>query len=114
MSGMGHAMQGAQMNSMPGQPTSVMGPAGDSAPRMPMAGVPTPMGATSSIPQGQMSASAGDMSRGPFTQGQLQQLRAQIYAYKMLARNQAIPDQLRQAIEGKRGPNVYQRPGTKR
>ncbi len=37
-----------------------------------------------------------------FNQGQLNQLRAQIMAYKLLARNQQIPDNLRMALEGKR------------
>ncbi len=37
-----------------------------------------------------------------FNQGQLSQLRAQIMAYKLLSRNQPIPDNLRMAVEGKR------------
>ncbi|XP_069623239.1 transcription activator BRG1 isoform X1 [Ranitomeya imitator] len=38
----------------------------------------------------------------PFNQNQLHQLRAQIMAYKMLARGQPIPDQLQMAVQGKR------------
>lgn len=47
-----------------------------------------------------------------FSQNQLQQLRAQIFAYKMLSRNQPLPDHIRLAAEGKR-PFVpmHQRPG---
>ena len=36
------------------------------------------------------------------TPTQMQQLRAQIMAYRYLSRNQPLPDQLRLAIEGKR------------
>lgn len=39
-----------------------------------------------------------------FNQPQLSQLRAQIMAYKFLARNQSIPENLRAAVEGKRPP----------
>lgn len=39
-----------------------------------------------------------------FNQSQLSQLRAQIMAYKFLARNQSIPENLRNAVEGKRPP----------
>ena len=39
-----------------------------------------------------------------FNQAQLSQLRAQIMAYKFLARNQTIPENLRAAVEGKRPP----------
>ncbi|CAL8273596.1 unnamed protein product [Gadus morhua 'NCC'] len=38
----------------------------------------------------------------PFNQTQLQQLRAQIMAYKMLARGQPLPDHLQMAVQGKR------------
>uniref|UniRef100_A0A8C2D612 SWI/SNF related, matrix associated, actin dependent regulator of chromatin, subfamily a, member 4a n=1 Tax=Cyprinus carpio TaxID=7962 RepID=A0A8C2D612_CYPCA len=38
----------------------------------------------------------------PFNQNQLHQLRAQIMAYKMLARGQALPDHLQMAVQGKR------------
>ena len=38
----------------------------------------------------------------PFNQNQLQQLRAQIMAYKMLARGQPLPDHLQMAVQGKR------------
>ena len=45
-----------------------------------------------------------------FSQGQLHQLRAQIMAYKLLARNSTISEPLRLAVEGKR-PMSYNRPG---
>lgn len=38
----------------------------------------------------------------PFNQNQLHQLRAQIMAYKMLARSQALPEHLQMAVQGKR------------
>ncbi|XP_045577251.1 transcription activator BRG1 [Salmo salar] len=38
----------------------------------------------------------------PFNQNQLHQLRAQIMAYKMLARSQPLPDHLQMAVQGKR------------
>ena len=49
----------------------------------------------------------------PFNAVQLQQLRAQIMAYKLLSRTQPIPESLRIAVEGKRLVGAYpQRPGT--
>lgn len=46
----------------------------------------------------------GQQNRGPtpFNQNQLHQLRAQIMAYKMLARGQPLPDHLQMAVQGKR------------
>ncbi|MGH0168795.1 UNVERIFIED_CONTAM: hypothetical protein FKN15_055359 [Acipenser sinensis] len=47
----------------------------------------------------------GQQNRGgptPFNQNQLHQLRAQIMAYKMLARGQQLPDHLQMAVQGKR------------
>ncbi|KAG7281626.1 hypothetical protein CRUP_019138 [Coryphaenoides rupestris] len=47
----------------------------------------------------------------PFNQNQLQQLRAQIMAYKMLARGQPLPDHLQMAVQGKRPmPGMQQQP----
>lgn len=47
----------------------------------------------------------------PFTQNQLHQLRAQIMAYKMLARGQPLPDHLQMAVQGKRPmPGMQQQP----
>ena len=55
-----------------------MGMAGGMSPQMPMTQQPSAPAQTSQL----------DAPRGPFTQPQLHQLRAQIYAYKVLARNQ--------------------------
>lgn len=76
------------------------------------------MGPGSSQMSGNMMASPmmNQMSQGPgnqmpgqspmrnsnFAPQQLHQLRAQIMAYKLLARNQPLPDQLRLSLEGKR------------
>ncbi|XP_051995895.1 transcription activator BRG1-like [Xyrauchen texanus] len=45
---------------------------------------------------------AGPGGPTPFNQNQLHQLRAQIMAYKMLARGQPLPDHLQIAVQGKR------------
>ena len=47
----------------------------------------------------------------PFNQNQLHQLRAQIMAYKMLARSQPLPEHLQMAVQGKRPmPGMQQQP----
>ncbi|XP_028830250.1 transcription activator BRG1 isoform X2 [Denticeps clupeoides] len=46
--------------------------------------------------------SVGTSGPTPFNQNQLHQLRAQIMAYKMLARGQPLPDHLQMAVQGKR------------
>ncbi|XP_035698994.1 transcription activator BRG1-like isoform X1 [Branchiostoma floridae] len=48
----------------------------------------------------------------PFNSSQIQQLRAQIMAYKLLARNQSLPESLSLAVQGKRYPmpGQFQRP----
>lgn len=78
----------------------------------------SPMG-----PPGRMSGMGGPPSGNQMGYGdtkgfapmQLQQLRAQIMAYKFLARNQPIPDQIRAAVEGRRPfhpmSQPMQRPG---
>ena len=63
--------------------------------------------------QQQGPPSAGGMGDQPshFSQTQLHQLRAQIMAYKLLARNQPIPETLKMAVEGKRSMSgMYGRP----
>ncbi|XP_061836394.1 probable global transcription activator SNF2L2 isoform X2 [Nerophis lumbriciformis] len=55
----------------------------------------------------------GQQGRGPstFSSGQLQQLRAQILAYKILARGQPLPDNLQLAVQGKRSlPTMQPQP----
>lgn len=45
----------------------------------------------------------------PFSPAQLHQLRAQILAYKMLARGQPLPENLQLAVQGKRTlPGIQQ------
>ncbi|XP_061606190.1 SWI/SNF related, matrix associated, actin dependent regulator of chromatin, subfamily a, member 4a isoform X3 [Phyllopteryx taeniolatus] len=53
----------------------------------------------------------GSAGPTPFNQNQLHQLRAQIMAYKMLARSQPLPDHLQMAVQGKRPmPGMQQQP----
>lgn len=55
----------------------------------------------------------GQQGRGPsaFSPVQLQQLRAQILAYKILARGQPLPENLQLAVQGKRSlPTMQQQP----
>ena len=61
-------------------------------------------------PQG-AAAAGGQPSRGPsaFSPVQLQQLRAQILAYKILGRGQPLPENLQLAVQGKRSlPTMQQ------
>ena len=55
-------------------------------------------------PQGPGNQMPGQspMRNPNFMPQQLHQLRAQIMAYKLLSRNQPLPDQLRLSLEGKR------------
>uniref|UniRef100_A0A3B3DCT3 Probable global transcription activator SNF2L2 n=1 Tax=Oryzias melastigma TaxID=30732 RepID=A0A3B3DCT3_ORYME len=58
-------------------------------------------------------AGMGQQGRGPsaFSPVQLQQLRAQILAYKILARGQPLPENLQLAVQGKRSlPTMQQQP----
>lgn len=62
-------------------------------------------GVAGSGPSGGPPNAGGPVGAGgptPFNQNQLHQLRAQIMAYKMLARGQALPDHLQMAVQGKR------------
>lgn len=55
----------------------------------------------------------GQQGRGPsaFSPVQLQQLRAQILAYKILGRGQPLPENLQLAVQGKRSlPTMQQQP----
>ncbi|CAI9732152.1 probable global transcription activator SNF2L2 isoform X1 [Octopus vulgaris] len=115
MSGPNNAMvanMNSNMNGPPGPPnssganqqaieTSEQGPQGNNIP-------PSGMGGNPNMPaQGPPTG-----PRTQFSASQLAQLRAQIMAYKLIARNQNLPDNIRYAIEGKRsgyGP-PYQRP----
>uniref|UniRef100_A0A8C1RR04 SWI/SNF related, matrix associated, actin dependent regulator of chromatin, subfamily a, member 4a n=1 Tax=Cyprinus carpio TaxID=7962 RepID=A0A8C1RR04_CYPCA len=75
-----------------GPPSGPMMPAGSGAME---SGDPQVMGQ-----QNRSVGAAGGPT--PFNQNQLHQLRAQIMAYKMLARGQALPDHLQMAVQGKR------------
>jgi len=59
------------------------------------------------------AATAGEaaLKQVPFTPSQLHQLRAQIMAYKLLSRNQPVPENLRLAVEGKRALGAFGRAG---
>uniref|UniRef100_A0A667ZEE3 SWI/SNF related BAF chromatin remodeling complex subunit ATPase 4a n=1 Tax=Myripristis murdjan TaxID=586833 RepID=A0A667ZEE3_9TELE len=60
---------------------------------------------------GPMEGPAGTGGPTPFNQNQLHQLRAQIMAYKMLARSQPLPEHLQMAVQGKRPmPGMQQQP----
>lgn len=85
----------------PGMDSNESGPQGNNQP-------PSGMGGNPNMPPHGLSTGP----RTPFSAVQLSQLRAQIMAYKLIARNQNLPDHIRYAIEGKRsgyGP-PYQRP----
>lgn len=103
------------MNPMHGRPV-MGGPQGSQA---------LPMQGSMGVPGGQMQTSmmgppnqSVDSIQGqcqrqtPFNPMQLQQLRAQIMAYKLLSRSAPIPESLRLAVEGKRPVGPYPgRPG---
>lgn len=62
-------------------------------------------------PGGPGGPGGGPGSPTPFNQNQLHQLRAQIMAYKMLARSQPLPEHLQMAVQGKRPmPGMQQQP----
>ncbi|CAN9512836.1 unnamed protein product [Ophioblennius macclurei] len=92
--------------------SSPMSGGGPTPPHIP----PSQPGAMMSMdPQGGMSAAISGMSqqgaRGPsaFSPVQLQQLRAQILAYKILSRGQPLPENLQLAVQGKRSlPTMQQ------
>lgn len=56
---------------------------------------------------GMSSIAGGSNQKGqPFSSPQLMQLRAQIMAYKLLARSQPLPEHVRIAVQGKTGAPV--------
>nr|CAB3266379.1 probable global transcription activator SNF2L2 [Phallusia mammillata] len=84
---------------------------GSSSPAIGKSAAPTP----ATNPE---SAKPGSGQNPSFSNTQLYQLRAQIVAYKMLARQQIVPEQLMQATLGKRVPgnqpgSASQSPGQK-
>ncbi|XP_051525599.1 probable global transcription activator SNF2L2 isoform X2 [Myxocyprinus asiaticus] len=79
-----------------GGPTPPQMPQGQSGPMMPM------------DPQGMGQQVRGQSAFSPV---QLQQLRAQILAYKILGRGQPLPENLQLAVQGKRSlPTMQQQP----
>ncbi|XP_073321439.1 probable global transcription activator SNF2L2 [Pagrus major] len=84
-----------------GGPTPPHMPPSQSGPMMPM----DPQGAMPNM------STMGQQGRGPsaFSPIQLQQLRAQILAYKILGRGQPLPENLQLAVQGKRSlPTMQQ------
>ena len=103
-----------------GGPNAQMGMPGQmGGPNAPMGG-PNQMGGPNSQMggTGQMGGPNTQMGGQPirqqhFAPQQLHQLRAQIMAYKLLARNQPLPEQLKMSMEGKRMyPQQMSRQGT--
>uniref|UniRef100_A0A3Q1F1J0 SWI/SNF related BAF chromatin remodeling complex subunit ATPase 2 n=1 Tax=Acanthochromis polyacanthus TaxID=80966 RepID=A0A3Q1F1J0_9TELE len=93
-----HEHAASPMSGGGGGPTPPHMPPSQSGPMMPM------------DPQGGMSSMA-QQGRGPsaFSPVQLQQLRAQILAYKILGRGQPLPENLQLAVQGKRSlPTMQQ------
>lgn len=133
MQGSGNQMggPGGQMggpgNQMGGPANQMGGPGGQ------MGGPANQMGGSAGQiggPGGQMGGSGGQMGgpggqmgghmnqegqkQIPFSQTQLHQLRAQIMVYKLIARNQPVPENFRLAAEGKRPMQPqFNRPGMK-
>ncbi|KAI1884006.1 hypothetical protein AGOR_G00221940 [Albula goreensis] len=128
LGGSEHAPSPVPANGPPSGPMMPSGPGG-----MPMDGSGGPSGGPSGpggdpqamgqqnrgpgggVPQG--GAPGGPVQGGPggptpFNQNQLHQLRAQIMAYKMLARGQPLPDHLQMAVQGKRPMPGMQQPMT--
>uniref|UniRef100_A0A3B5B1X6 SWI/SNF related, matrix associated, actin dependent regulator of chromatin, subfamily a, member 2 n=1 Tax=Stegastes partitus TaxID=144197 RepID=A0A3B5B1X6_9TELE len=96
-----HEHASSPMSGGGGGPTPPHMPPTQSGPMMPM------------DPQGGMTSmsSMAQQGRGPsaFSQVQLQQLRAQILAYKILGRGQPLPENLQLAVQGKRSlPTMQQ------
>lgn len=84
-------------NNRPGPPGS-SGPGPSPGPSLGPSVSTLGSGLESGVPPGP----GGPGGPTPFNQNQLHQLRAQIMAYKMLARGQPLPDHLQMAVQGKR------------
>uniref|UniRef100_A0A4W3GPF3 SWI/SNF related BAF chromatin remodeling complex subunit ATPase 4a n=1 Tax=Callorhinchus milii TaxID=7868 RepID=A0A4W3GPF3_CALMI len=112
-SGMGPPPSPMEQHSQ-GYPSPLGGPEHAPSPvpaNGPPTGPPMPSGPGGVPMDGGDPQNLAQLNRGPspFNQGQLHQLRAQIMAYKMLARGQPIPDHIQLAIQGKRPlPGVQQ------
>lgn len=85
--------------------SSPMSGGGPTPPQMPPS-QPGPL-----IPGDPQAMSQPNRGPSPFSAVQLHQLRAQILAYKMLARGQPLPETLQLAVQGKRTlPGMQQQP----
>ncbi|KAM9360220.1 putative global transcription activator SNF2L2 [Symphorus nematophorus] len=96
-----HEHASSPMSGGGGGPTPPHMPPSQSGPMLPM----DPQGAMPNM------SSMGQQGRGPsaFSPVQLQQLRAQILAYKILGRGQPLPENLQLAVQGKRSlPTMQQ------
>ncbi|XP_077417640.1 putative global transcription activator SNF2L2 [Vanacampus margaritifer] len=90
-----------------GGPTPPHMPSSQPGPMMPM----DPQGGGGGSGVVPNMSGMGQLGRGPstFSQAQLQQLRAQILAYKVLGRGQPLPENLQLAVQGKRSlPTMQQ------
>lgn len=119
MGGSEHAPSPVPANGPPSGPMMPGGPSGPGPGPMdgsgdPNQGIGQPNRGGPQGPGGPGGAGGGPGGAGgptPFNQNQLHQLRAQIMAYKMLARSQPLPDHLQMAVQGKRPmPGMQQQP----
>lgn len=110
LGGSEHAPSPVPANGPPSGPMMPGGPSGPVAGPMEGSGDPNqamgqPNRGGPQGPGGPPGAAGGPGGAGgptPFNQNQLHQLRAQIMAYKMLARSQPLPEHLQMAVQGKR------------
>ncbi|KAJ8253989.1 hypothetical protein COCON_G00206010 [Conger conger] len=116
LGGSDHAPSPVPANGPPSAPMMPSAPGG-----MPMDGGAGGGGGGGGDPQAMGQQNRGGAPGGvqggpggptPFNQNQLHQLRAQIMAYKMLARGQPLPDHLQMAVQGKRPMPGMQQPMT--
>ncbi|KAJ4944066.1 hypothetical protein JOQ06_012613 [Pogonophryne albipinna] len=93
----------------PGVDQHTLGPSNRPGPPGPSPG-PSMGPGVSILESGGPPGPGGPGGPTPFNQNQLHQLRAQIMAYKMLARGQPLPDHLQMAVQGKRPMPGMQQP----
>lgn len=97
----------------PGVDQHTLGPTNRPGPPGPSPGPSMGLGVStlvSGLESGGPPGPGGPGGPTPFNQNQLHQLRAQIMAYKMLARGQPLPDHLQMAVQGKRPMPGMQQP----
>uniref|UniRef100_A0A8C7PG37 Transcription activator BRG1 n=1 Tax=Oncorhynchus mykiss TaxID=8022 RepID=A0A8C7PG37_ONCMY len=100
----GHSGMGPPPSPMDQHSQGYHSPLGGSDHSSPVPSNGPPSGPLQPSSNQQQNRPGGPQQRGPtpFNQNQLHQLRAQIMAYKMLARGQPLPDHLQMAVQGKR------------